>query len=381
MIIAGEASGDLHGANLVRELRILDSTLKLSGIGGSGMAGAGVTLFYDISNLAVMGIIEVFKRWKDIRSALNILEERFRNDPPDLLILIDYPGFNLELARRARKYRIRVLYYISPKIWAWREGRIERIKKYVDRMAVILPFEKKFYQARGVDVDFVGNPLLDQVHAALTPSEFRARYDIDQDAVVIGIMPGSREQEIAQLLPLFTQTAALLNRAVKNCVFLLPLAPTLKTDDLKEHIRPDGNHLKIRIIQDERYSAMAACNVAMAASGTLTMELAILKVPMVVCYRVSMITYLLIKPFIKVNYVSLVNLVAKNEVVPELLQNKATPDNIFEQIMLLLHNREARTAMQKKLTLVCRELGEPGASRRTAQIAFEMLTAGMVSHG
>jgi lipid-A-disaccharide synthase len=149
MIIAGEASGDLHGANLARELKKLDSGLQLSGIGGTGMSGAGVSLFYDIANLAVMGIIEVLSRLKDIRSAMNILEEQFRTKRPDLLVLIDYPGFNLELARRAKKFNIPVLYYISPKIWAWREGRIERIKKYVDRMAVILPFEKKFYQRHG----------------------------------------------------------------------------------------------------------------------------------------------------------------------------------------------------------------------------------------
>ncbi|MDH3776172.1 MAG: lipid-A-disaccharide synthase, partial [Desulfobulbaceae bacterium] len=175
MIIAGEASGDLHGANLARELKILDSSWQMTGIGGAGMAGAGVTLLFDISNLAVMGIIEVLTRLKDIRSAMHILEKQFRTKRPDLLILIDYPGFNLELARRAKKYDIPVFYYISPKIWAWREGRIERIKKYVDRMAVILPFEKKFYQRHDVDVDFVGNPLLDQVHATLTPAEIKTR--------------------------------------------------------------------------------------------------------------------------------------------------------------------------------------------------------------
>jgi lipid-A-disaccharide synthase len=380
MIIAGEASGDLHGSNLARELKILDSSLKLSGIGGIGMAGAGINLFYDISNLAVMGIIEVLNRWKDIRSALNILEEQFRIDPPDLLILIDYPGFNLELARRAKKYNIPVLYYISPKVWAWREGRIERIKKYVDRMAVILPFEKKFYQGQGFEVDFVGNPLLDQVHATLTPAEFKLRYDIDPDATVIGIMPGSRRQEIAQLLPLFMESAVKLNSEIKKCIFLLPLASTLTENEIKAHGGQEDSRLEIRIIKDERYSAMAACDAAMAASGTLTMELAILKVPMVVCYRVSMISYLLAKPFIKVKYASLVNLVAENEVVPELLQYKATPDNIFKQMLPLLRNKEARAAMQKELTLVCEKLGEPGASRRAAKMAIEMMAAGMISH-
>jgi lipid-A-disaccharide synthase len=381
MIIAGEASGDLHGSNLARDLKRLESDLELSGIGGTGMAGAGVRLFYDISNLAVLGIIEVLKRLKDIRSAMNILEKQFRIEPPDLLILIDYPGFNLELARRAKKYNIPVLYYISPKIWAWREGRIKRIKKYVDRMAVILPFEKKYYKGHGVDVDFVGNPLLGQVQATLTQSEFRARYNIDFDATVIGIMPGSRRQEIAKLLPLFLQAAEKMNSRIEKCVFLLPLASTLTEDEIKEHAERYGRLLDIRIIKDGHYEAMAACDVAMAASGTLTMELAILRVPMVVCYRVSIVTALLAKPFIKVKYASLVNLVAEKEVVPELLQSKATPENIYEKTLPLLLKKEAREAMQNELAMVCNTLGGPGASRRTAKIAIEMLAAGMVPHG
>ncbi|KPJ97706.1 MAG: hypothetical protein AMJ60_10495 [Desulfobacterales bacterium SG8_35] len=381
MIIAGEASGDLHGANLARELKMLDNGLELSGIGGVGMAGAGVNLLYDISKLAVMGIVEVLTRLKDIRAAMKILEERFRTERPDLLILIDYPGFNLELARRAKKYNLPVLYYISPKIWAWREGRIKRIKKYVDRMAVILPFEKMFYKRHGVDVDFVGNPLLDQVRATLTPAEFKDRYAIDPAAIIIGIMPGSRRQEIVKLLPLFMEAAVNLERKIKKCIFLLPLASTLTEDEIKKHIARDGRRLDIRIIKDERYEAMAACDAAMAASGTLTMELAILKVPMVVCYRVSLVSSMLAKPFIKVKYASLVNLVAEKEVVPELLQYKATPENIYKEILPLLLHKEAREAMLKELNLVCARLGGPGASRRTAKLALGMMAVGMGSHG
>jgi lipid-A-disaccharide synthase len=376
MMIAGEASGDLHGANLARELKSLDSSWQLSGIGGTGMAGAGVNLLYDISNLAVMGIIEVLNRLKDIRSAMRILEERFKKNRPDLLILIDYPGFNLEMARRAKKYNIPVLYYISPKIWAWREGRIESIKKYVDRMAVILPFEKKFYQDHGVFVDFVGNPLLDHVHATLTPAQFKNRYNIDSDAAVIGIMPGSRRQEIKKLLPLFLQAAVMLNREMKKCVFLLPLASTLSEDEIAIHCGRVDSLLDVRIIKDEHYGAMAACDAAMAASGTLTMELAILKVPMVVCYRVSLVSYLLAKPFIKVKYASLVNLVAEKEVVPELLQHKATPENIYKEILPLLLNKDAAEAMRDNLAETCKQLGEPGASKRVAKLVREIIAAG-----
>lgn len=372
MIVAGEASGDLHGAVLARELLALDSSLILSGIGGAGMAATGVTILYDISRLAVMGIIEVISRLKDIRSAMKTLEKQFEMNRPDLLILIDYPGFNLELARRAKKYNIPVLYYISPKIWAWREGRITRIKKYVDRMAVILPFEKKYYKGHGFEVDFVGNPLLDQVQPTLTSNEFKIQYGIDHDATIIGIMPGSRKQEIAKILPVFMETALLLNEKIKKCVFLLPLASTLTEDDLNEHGVMD-DRLDIRIIKENRYETMAVCDAAMAASGTLTMELGILQVPMVVCYRISKLTHFLAKPFIKAEYASLVNLVAEKEVVTELLQQEATPENIYREILPLLLNQEARDSMKQELFNVSKQLGEPGASKRTARLAMEML--------
>jgi lipid-A-disaccharide synthase len=372
MIVAGEASGDLHGAVLARELLALDSSMKLSGIGGAGMAATGVTILYDISRLAVMGIIEVISRLKDIRSAMKTLEKQFEMNRPDLLILIDYPGFNLELARRAKKYNIPVLYYISPKIWAWREGRITRIKKYVDRMAVILPFEKKYYRGHGFEVDFVGNPLLDQVQPTLTSNEFKIQYGIDHDATIIGIMPGSRKQEIAKILPVFMETALLLNEKIKKCVFLLPLASTLTEDDLNEHGVMD-DRLDIRIIKENRYETMAACDAAMAASGTLTMELGILQVPMVVCYRISKLTHFLAKPFIKAEYASLVNLVAEKEVVTELLQQEATPENIYREILPLLLNQEARDSMKQELFNVSKQLGEPGASKRTARLAMKML--------
>jgi lipid-A-disaccharide synthase len=381
MIVAGEASGDLHGANLARELLKRDSTLQLSGIGGTAMGAAGVRLYCDIENLAVMGLFEVLGRLKDIRRAMRTLENLFRTGPPDLLILIDYPGFNLELARRAKKFNIPVLYYISPKVWAWREGRIKAIKRYVDRMAVILPFEKEYYQKHGISVDFVGNPLLGQVRAELTPAEFRLQNNIRPDVPLIGIMPGSRRQEIARLLPLFLETAAMLHREIEKGVFLLPLASTLSEDDVALHGGKYARQLDIRVIKKDRYTAMAACDAAMAASGTLTMELAILGVPMVVCYRLATLTYLLAKPFIKVESASLVNLVAGREVVPELLQKRATPAHIHREIVPLLQSGPTRETMRQELARVCTKLGRPGASSRTADIAMEMLGAGAAPNG
>ena len=380
MIIAGEASGDVHGANLARAMLAKRNDLALSGIGGTEMAAAGVRLLYDISRLAVMGIIEVIKGLQDVRAAMHLVERRFKEKRPDLLVLIDYPGFNLELARRAKKYDIPVLYYISPKIWAWREGRIRRIKRYVDRMAVILPFEKEFYAKHGMAVDFVGNPLLDQVHAPMTPGDYRKQHNIHPGARVIGIMPGSRKQEIARLLPVFLQTARMLHDTIDNCVFLLPLASTLAETDLKE--RGISHHgLDVRIIKENRYDAMACCDAAMAASGTLTMELAILGVPMVVCYRVSPLTYLLARPFIKARFASLVNLVAGREVVPELLQRNFSPASLYREIFPLLVNAETRSSMKAELAGVSRQLGHPGASSRAADIAMHMLSERSAPYG
>jgi lipid-A-disaccharide synthase len=372
MVVAGEASGDLHGANLAREILALDPQVTLYGMGGETMASAGVEILQDIANLAVMGIVEVLGRLWDIRQAMLKLTEQFTSRPPDLLILIDYPGFNLILAKKAKQFKIPVLYYISPKVWAWREGRVKQIKQFVDRMAVILPFEKEYFRQHGITVDYVGNPLLDSVQTKYSRKEFLKQHDIDPSSIIVGLMPGSRKTEISRLLPLFLQVAAKLSSAIKNTVFLLPLAPTLTIKDLEKSGLQESN-VDLRIISENHYDMMAACNAAMAASGSLTLELAILKVPLVVSYKVATLSYLVGKHFIKVQFVSLVNLIAGREVVRELLQNEATPENIFQEMLRLLKNREAQRNMKQQLAEVTGQLGEPGASKRTAKLALEMI--------
>jgi lipid-A-disaccharide synthase len=341
-------------------------------MGGETMASAGVEILQDIANLAVMGIVEVLGRLWDIRQAMRKLTEQFTSRPPDLLILIDYPGFNLILAKKAKQFNIPVLYYISPKVWAWREGRVKQIKQFVDRMAVILPFEKEYFRKHGITVDYVGNPLLDSVQTKYSKKEFLKQHDIDPSSTIVGLMPGSRKTEISRLLPLFLQVAAKLSSAMKNTVFLLPLAPTLTIKDLEKSGLQESN-VDLRIISENHYDMMAACNAAMAASGTLTLELAILKVPMVVSYRVAPLSYLVGKHFIKVRFVSLVNLIAGKEVVRELLQNEATPENVFQEIFRLLKDREAQRNMKLQLAEVAGQLGGPGASKRTAKLALEMI--------
>lgn len=372
MIVAGEASGDLHGARLVKALKELEPDLDVCGMGGKELAAQGVELLYDAAKLAVVGILEVVSHLHDIRKAMKALEQRLRSRPVDLLILIDYPDFNMILARKARKLGIPILYYISPQVWAWRAGRVKTIGRLVDRMAVILPFERDFYSQRGVKVDFVGHPSIDAVGAKSSQADFLTKHGIQPDARIVGILPGSRKKEIGTMLPIFLNAAKRLAQENDDLVFLLPLAPTLSISDLERNGLADCD-FNIKVISGERYDLMASCHVALAASGTVTLELAILNVPMVVSYKVSPLTYLLGRRLIKIQYVSLVNLVANKEVVPELLQRDAVPENIQQAVQNLLHNEGARKDMLKQLAEVRERLGAPGASERVAQLALEMI--------
>jgi lipid-A-disaccharide synthase len=371
MIVAGEVSGDLHGSRLVRSLKALQPEIDICGMGGEEMAAAGLELLSDISNLAVLGIAEVVSKLWDIRKAMRILEHRLQERPPDLLILIDYPGFNLILAAKAKKLKIPVLYYISPKVWAWNRRRVKKIRRCVDRMAVILPFEQEFYLQYGMEVTFVGNPLLDSVKLQTPQERFFKKHNIDPFSTVVGILPGSRKQEIARMLPVFLAAANRL-RTPKNLVCLLALAPGLCKDDLIVHGLEEAGP-NVKLIAEERYELMACCDVVMAASGTVTLELAILNVPMVVAYRLSPLTYLIGRLLVKVPFFSLVNLVAGRKVVPELLQKDASPERISRELQRLLDDPEAYATMKEELQLVSRQLGEPGASQRTAQLAVELL--------
>jgi len=343
-------------------------------MGGKEMAAAGMELLCDISNLAVMGIVEVVSRLWDIRKAMRILEQRWQQQLPDLLILIDYPGFNLILAAKAKKLEIPVMYYIGPKVWAWGRGRIKKIRRLVDRMAVILPFEQDFYRKYGMEVEFVGSPLLDSVKHDITKDQFLKIHDIDPVSTVVGILPGSRKQEIVKMLPLFLSAAKRLQLHVGKIVFLLALAPGLSRADLVENGLRDVD-LDVRVIAEGRYDLMASCDVVMAASGTVTLELAILNVPMVVAYRVAPVTFFLGRLLVKVPFFSLVNLVAGKKVVAELLQHEASPEKISEELQRLLDDQDANATMKKMLKQITGQLGKAGASTRTASLALELIDA------
>ncbi len=376
MLVAGEASGDLHGAGLVRAMQRLAPNLRFCGMGGQELRLAGVKILYDAAGLAVVGVTEVLSHLGDIRRARRTLIERMRRQPPTLLILIDYPDFNLWLARTANKLGIPIFYYISPQLWAWRSGRVRTIRRLVDRMAVILPFEQEFYARHGLAVDFVGHPLVDTVRPSLDREQFMAAQAIAPDNGLVGLLPGSRRKEIAALLSDFLAGAHLLAReSTRPLTFLIPLASTIDRSLLDQHgLAQWQGRLDVRVISDDRYSMMAACDAVVAASGTVMLELALLNVPAAAAYRTSRNTYLLGRLLIRhITHFTLVNLIGGRTIIPELLQDEITPERIAGELRRLLDDQEARQEVLAGLAEVRQRLGGPGASERAATIALAML--------
>jgi lipid-A-disaccharide synthase len=375
MIVTGEASGDLHGANLLRSLQARIPEMEVCGMGGDELASLGMEILFDAERVSVVGIIEVLSHLHDIFRAQRILRRRLSSNPPDLLILIDLPDFNLLLAKKAKDLGIPVFYYISPQVWAWRSGRVTTIHNRVDKIGVILPFEEEFWSRHGVDAEYVGHPLLDTVKVTVARNDFCLQHGIAPGAKCIGLLPGSRKREVSSLLPIFLAAARRVqNDSSDRLVFLLPLASTITSEDLAASGLPlFQQELDIRIICEERYNMMAACDAVVAASGTVTLELAILEVPMVVCYKLSPITYMLAKLLVKLDHFSLPNLIAGYEAVPELLQAEVTPGNIAGELSSLLTDPEKLSAMKTALREVKDKLGDAGASDKAAAVALQFL--------
>ena len=369
MIIAGEASGDLHGAHLVRAMRALNPDLDFFGIGGNALRRAGVEIRVDNSQMAVVGISEVFSKINVLFSALRLAKQDLKKIHPALLILIDFPDFNLRVSTAAKKLGIPVMYYISPQVWAWRTGRVKKIKKVVDHMVVIFPFEVDFYKEWNVPVTFVGHPLLDSMQA--TATEEKAE-DLSCNGFLVGLLPGSRNEEISRLLPTMVKVAEILSEQIEGIRFAIPVAPSVGRGVVETIVQ--GGKARFLILSDRLRDVLDEAALIITASGTVTLEAAIAGTPMIIVYKVSPLTYWLGKRLVRVKHVGLANLVAKRPIVPELIQADASAEKIADLALRMLRDEKGLVRMRHVLLRVGENLGTPGASRRAAEVALRMLS-------
>lgn len=347
LISAGELSGDMHAATLVQAVKKLSPAIEFYGMGANLMQKAGVDIIVNAGTLSIIGGLEIITKFVKIFQAFRIMKQAICRDLPDLIILVDYPGFNLRLAKIAKKTGIKVLYFISPKIWAWHQSRIKIIQECVDKMAVIFPFEVDFYQKHQVDVSFVGNPTLEHLPKDLATIKARQLLNLNSNAITVGLFPGSRLGEIKRLLPIMLKTAKILHDHEPNIRFLLARASSITSSDLEPYLHV--SNITIQVVTENNYATMHACNAIIAASGTTTLEIALVATPLVVIYKMSWLEYQLAKRLIKIPYVSLVNILAQKPIVQELLQCAATPEKIAAEIEKILHNSSYRNEMISNL--------------------------------
>lgn len=350
MIIAGEASGDNHAAKLVERVHKENSNLEFYGIGGASMRKAGVEILIDSAEIAVVGLVEVLAHRKVIFGALNQMRELLRNDPPDLLILTDYPDFNLRLAKTAKQCGVKVLYYISPQVWAWRQGRVKKIRELVDLMAVVFPFEEDFYKKHDVPVHFVGHPLLGEVTASKDKTELVKDFSLDPDKRVVGLFPGSRQSEVKRLLPVILESALQLQQSRNDIQFVLPVASTLNAADI--HAQVSQCPISITIIEQRPYDVIEVCDAIISVSGTVTLEIALLEKPMVIINKIAWLSYLIVKQLLKIDNIGLCNIIAGMNIVPELIQKDATPDKIKTEINKILDDEDYAQNMRRDLSKI-----------------------------
>ncbi len=369
MIIAGEASGDMHGAKLAQSIKNHARDTLLFGVGGNAMQTEDVRLIVDAKTLSVVGITEVFSKLPTIYRAMTTVKKALTSRKPDLLILIDFPDFNFHVAAFAKKLNIPILYYISPQIWAWRQNRVKKIKRLVDHMAVILPFEAPFYRKHHVPVTFVGHPLLDRIlpTPVLQPSTTPLK------GPVIGLVPGSREKEVTALLPIMLEAAEIIRRRLPTVRFVVSCAQSINEDLISGIIGHYASRLAIETIKGPVVEVFKQSQLLVAASGTVTLEAALFGVPTVIVYKVSPLSYWLGKRLIKVKHIGIVNLIVQKELLPELIQDDASPQRIADTATRMVNDQERLRQIKEELLRVKDLLGGAGASDRVARIALGLV--------
>lgn len=377
--IAGESSGDLHGAHLINNLLAIDSTIETCGIGGPQMKKAGAEIFEDLTDVAVIGFAEVIKNLKRFKAAFNLALNKIEQIKPDAVILIDYPGFNLKIAAQIKKRNIPVIYYISPQVWAWGKRRIQLIKKIVDVMIVVFKFEESLYKENGMNVSFNGHPLIDIVKTNDYKESIIQNHNIDKSKKIISLLPGSRINEVNRILPVMLKSIFIIYNKNKNTQFLIIKSPNL-SNQIYEKIM-DIENLPVRLIESDTYDLLSISDFAMVCSGTATLETAILQIPMLVIYKISFLSWLLIKNLIKIPHIGLVNIVAGKKIVPEFLQYEANGKKIATYVLDLLNDSKKINEIKSDLKLVKTALGTSGASQRTAEYILTFLSSPKSQYG
>jgi len=370
MLVVGEASGDMHGAQLVKALLKRDPTVKIFGVGGEQLRQTGFEVLFNVSEITGMGLMELIGNLKRIREAYRALRAALRERRPALLVLIDFPDFNLRLAKYAKALRIPVLYYVSPQVWAWRRGRVRQIARWVDQMAVVFPFEEAFYQKTGVKVEFVGHPLLDTVRVKEGREGVLAKLGLDPFKPTVALLPGSRRKEVGFHLPVMLDAAKRLSQ-MRAIQFLCVRASTVDRAEVEARLK--SVPLKIPLVERGRYEAVAASDLVWTASGTATLETALLLRPMIIVYRLSWLTYVLARFLVRVQHVGIVNLIAGERIVPELIQSDFNAPRMIQESELILNDRSKRESIVLKLSKLRKQLGQPGASDRVAALALSMI--------
>ncbi len=371
LLVAGEVSGDLHGSHLVEALQRIEPGIQFFGVGGEGLERRGMKLLYPAHSLSVVGITEVFVKLRTILKALRGLKRSLEREKPDLVILIDFPEFNLRLAKIAHRRGIPVVYYISPQIWAWRPQRIKLIARVVKKMIVLFPFELPLYETAGVDVEWVGHPLLDIVKPTLPKEKAFQEFGLDPKRRTVGLLPGSRIHEIERLLPPLLASAHLLQKEIPDLQFVVPLAPGISKTILSSQM--ENISFPVRVVEGFTYDVMNVSELLITASGTATLEAAIVGKPMIIIYKVSLPSYWVGRALIRVDHIGLVNLVAEKEIAPELIQKDVNPERIADEASRILRDPILSRKMAESMGEVRRKLGEPGAAQRAAQIVVSLL--------
>lgn len=374
LIVAGEASGDLYGAELARELKRIEPDILLWGTGGERMESEGVELLYTTKEFAVLGFAEVFARLPFFFRAMKRMKQLVRERRPSVFVPIDYPGFNMRLARFVSEEKHPVAYFVSPQIWAWGWGRVPRIRSIVSRMIVTFPFEEEIYRKENIPVTYAGHPLIDLARAESSPDELRARLGIDDDLPIIALFPGSRTHEVESLYPVIRDAVAALRAKGERFHAVLGAAPTVDDSVYDEILGDDGGRPVLRV-RNATYDLLAAARFAILASGTMTVEAACLKTPMIIIYKVMPLSYLLGKLLVRVDHIGMVNILAGKRIVPELLQNEANASNVVAVAERWLQEDDTLADIQVELERVRTLLGGGGATRRAAEAVMAVATS------